>query len=241
MEGSVPRPPRYPLIGVPQHVIQRGNNRQPTFFTKDDLRFYRDCLKEAATNHHCEIHAYVLMTNHVHLLMTPHGTNAIAKVIQSLGRRYVQYINSTYQRSGTLWEGRYKASVIESEPYLLMCSRYVELNPVRSGMVADPADYPWSSYHCHALGKADPLITDHAAYLALGSTSEERHQAYRGLFRDQLVPAGLQEIRESLNQCRVLGSERFKDEIEAALSRRVRPAKAGRPKTKAESKAEIPV
>ena len=237
----MPRPPRYPLIGVPQHVIQRGNNRQPTFFTQDDFRFYRDCLTEAATHHHCEVHAYVLMTNHVHLLLTPRRAKAIAKVIQSLGRRYVQYINSTYQRSGTLWEGRYKASVVESETYLLLCSRYIELNPVRSKLVADPTEYPWSSYHWHALGKSDPLITDHAAYLGLGSTNEERHQAYRGLVRDQSDPARLQEIRDSLNQCRVLGSDRFKDEIEAALSRRVRPAKAGRPKTKVESKAEIPV
>jgi putative transposase len=221
--------------------MQRGNNRQPTFFIEDDFRFYRDCLKEAATDHHCEIHAYVLMTNHVHLLMTPHRANAIAKVIQSLGRRYVQYINSTYQRSGTLWEGRYKASVVESETYVLLCSRYIELNPVRSNLVTDPAEYPWSSYQWHALGKSDPLITDHPAYLALGHTDEERHEAYRGLFRDQVDPARLQEIRESLNQCRVLGSERFKDEIEAVLSRRVRPGKAGRPKTKVEPKVEIPV
>ncbi|MFQ5802395.1 MAG: transposase [Candidatus Methylomirabilales bacterium] len=237
----MPRPPRYPLIGVPQHVIQRGNNRQPTFFIEDDFRFYLECLKEAATTHPCEIHAYVLMTNHVHLLMTPRRANAIAKVIQSLGRRYVQYINSTYQRSGTLWEGRYKASVVESETYVLLCSRYIELNPVRSKLVADPAEYPWSSYHWHALGTSDPVITDHAAYLALGSTDEERHEAYRGLFRDQFNPARLQEIRESLNQCRVLGSERFKDEIEAVLSRRVRPGKVGRPKTNVEPKAEIPV
>lgn len=237
----MPRPPRYPLIDVPQHVTQRGNNRQPTFFADDDFRFYLECLKAATTSHNCEVHAYVLMTNHVHLLMTPCRTNAIAKVIQSLGRRYVQYINATYRRSGTLWEGRYKASVVESETYLLICSRYIEFNPVRSGLVADPAEYPWSSYHWHALGKRNPLITDHSAYLALGATHEERQQAYRGLFRDQLDPARLQEIREGLNQCRVLGSERFKDEIEALLSRRVRPRKAGRPRTRVEPKAEIPV
>lgn len=237
----MPRPPRYPLIGVPQHVIQRGNNRQPTFFAEDDFRFYLEALKAATTTHDCAVHAYVLMTNHVHLLMTPRRTDAIAKVIQSLGRRYVQYMNSTYQRSGTLWEGRYKACVVESEAYLLACSRYIELNPVRSKLVADPANYPWSSYHWHALGKSDPLITDHAVYLALGSTNEERRQAYCRLLRDHLDPARLQEIRESLNQCRVLGSERFKDQIEAILSRRVRPGKAGRPKTKLESKAEIPV
>ena len=237
----MPRPPRYPLIGVPQHVIQRGNNRQPTFFAEDDFRFYLECLKAAATTHDCEIHAYVLMTNHVHLLITPRRTNAIAKAIQSLGRRYVQYINAAYQRSGTLWEGRYKASVIESESYLLMCSRYIELNPVRSKLVANPAEYPWSSYHWHALGKSDPLLTDHAVYLALGRTNEERHEAYRELFHDPLDPARLQGLRESLNQCRVLGSERFKDEIEAALLRRVRPGKVGRPRTKVEPKAEIPV
>lgn len=241
MEGRVPRSPRYSLIGVPQHVIQRGNNRQPTFFVEDDFRFYLQCLKAATTAHDCDVHAYVLMTNHVHLLMTPRRTNAIGKVIQSLGRRYVRYINATYQRSGTLWEGRYKASVVESETYLLVCSRYIELNPVRSKLVADPADYPWSSYHWHALGKTNPLITDHSAYLALGRTHEERHQAYRGLVRDQVDPARLQEIRESVNQCRVLGSERFKDDIEAVLSRRVRPGKAGRPKIKPEPAAEIPV
>ena len=237
----MPRPPRYPLIGVPQHVIQRGNNRQATFFAEDNFRFYLECLKGAATTHDCAIHAYGLMTNHVHVLLTPHRANAIAKVIQSLGRRYVQYINATYRRSGTLWEGRYKASVVESERYLLLCSRYIELNPVRSGLVADPADYPWSSYPWHAFGKNNLLITDHRAYLALGGTTEERHQAYRELLRDQLDPARLQEIRESVNRCRVLGSERFKDEIEAALLRRVRPGKAGRPKRKVEPKGEIPV
>ena len=237
----MPCKPHFTLPGVPQDVIQRGNNRQPTFFTEDDFRFYLECLTAATTTHDCEVHAYVLMTNHVHLLMTPCRTNAIAKVVQSLGRRYVRYINATYRRSGTLWEGRYKASVVESETYLLVCSRYIELNPVRSKLVADPADYPWSSYRWHALGKSNPLITDHSAYLALGPTHEARHQAYWGLVRDRLDPAWLQEIRETVNQCRVLGSERFKDEIEALLSRRVRPGKAGRPKTRLEPKVEIPV
>jgi len=180
----MPRPPRYPLGGVPQHVIQRGNNRQPAFFHQDDFRFYLDCLGEAAAKHSCEIHAYVLMTNHVHLLMTPCQVNGVAKVMQSLGRRYVRHINSTYQRSGTLWEGRYKASLVESEIYLLTCSRYIELNPVRANLVTDPAEYSWSSYQWYALGKSDPLITDHAVYLELGRTDEERRKAYRELFHD---------------------------------------------------------
>lgn len=228
----MPRPPRYPLVSVPQHVTQRGNNRQATFFAEDDFRFYLECLREAAGKHGCEVHAYALMTNHAHILITPHQANGIAKVMQSIGRRYVQFINGTYHRSGTLWEGRYKASLVDAEAYLLTCSRYIELNPVRANLVTDPADYPWSSYQWHGLGKKDSVISDHPLYLALGRTDHERHATYRELFRDSLDQAILQEIRESGNQCRVLGSERFKNEIEAVLARRVRPGKLGRPKNK---------
>lgn len=226
----MPRPPRYPLPDVPQHVIQRGNNRQPVFFHADDYRCYVDCLTEAAAAQATAVHAYVLMTNHVHLLMTPRQANSIAKVVQSIGRRYVQYINTTYQRTGTLWEGRYKASLVEADQYLLACYRYIELNPVRAGMVQHPADYPWSSARWHACGQYDPLVTDHALYLALGRTPQERQIAYRALCRDRLEESVLHEIRATVNQCCVLGTERFKDALEAALSRRVRPGKAGRPR-----------
>lgn len=150
----MPRLLRYALPDVPQHIIQRGNNRQPVFFHADDYRFYLVCLQEAAATQGSAVHAYVLMTNHVHVLLTPRWPTSIAKVMQSLGRRYVQYINTTYHRTGTLWEGRYRASLVDAEPYLLACYRYIELNPVRAGMVQHPEEYPWSSYRWHALGQA---------------------------------------------------------------------------------------
>jgi putative transposase len=226
----MPRLPRYPVVDVPQHVIQRGHNCQPAFFRPDDYRVYLQCLHDAAAAYHTVIHAYVLMTNHVHMLMTPHQTDGLAKVMQSLGRRYVQYINMTYQRTGTLWEGRYRASLVEAEAYLLACYRYIELNPVRAGMVPEPAAYPWSSYRWHALGHLDAVITDHVLYLALGRTPPERQRAYQALFQGQIQPSLLQEIRTTLQQGRVLGTERFKDTIETALARRVRPGKVGRPR-----------
>jgi putative transposase len=132
------------------------------------------------------VHAYVLMTNHVHVLMTPYQPNSLAKVLQALGRRYVPYINATYQRTGTLWEGRYRASLVDADQYLFACYRYIELNPVRAGMVQDPAEYPWSSYQWHAYGQPDPVITDHALYLALGTTMQERQTAYRALFQHHI-------------------------------------------------------
>ncbi len=155
------RLPRFSLPGQPQHVIQRGNNRSIIFAADEDYIFFKDCLDEAAKRYGCDIHAYVLMTNHVHFLMTPYEGNSISKVLQSVGRRYVQYFNHAYQRTGTLWEGRYKAILIESECYLLTCCRYIELNPVRAAMVSDPGDYPWSSYCHHVRGEPDFLVRDH--------------------------------------------------------------------------------
>lgn len=228
---DMPRQPRYHLVGVPQHVIQRGNNRQATFFSDEDYQRYLADLKIASEQHQCEIHAYVLMTNHVHMLMTPKTKDGIAKTMQSLGRRYVSYINHTYGRTGTLWEGRYKAALIDSEHYLLSCYRYIEMNPVRAeGMAEHPGDYPWSSYSANALGQHNPLLVQHEQYLALGLDDNARQQAYRELFDSQLSAKDLTEIRDSLNQCRIWGSEHFKDQIEKSLSRRVRPGKAGRPK-----------
>ena len=226
----MPRLPRYPLPEVPQHVIQRGHNRHPVFFHEDDYRVYLTCLQDAVATYPSAVHAYVLMTNHVHLLVTPQQPESLAKVIQSIGRRYVHYINTTYQRTGTLWEGRYRASLVEAEPYLLACYRYIELNPVRAGMVQDPAAYPWSSYRWHALGHPDPVIREHALYLALGRTIQERHMAYRALCQEHLHASLLQEIRAAIYPGRVLGTERFKEAIETVLARRVRPGKAGRPR-----------
>jgi putative transposase len=223
------RLPRYILPGQPQHVIHRGNNRQAVFGGDDDYRFYRDCLGEASKKHQCDIHAYVLMTNHVHLLVTPQAEAGIGKMMQSVGRRYVQYFNHTYQRTGTLWEGRYRATLVDAERYLLRCYRYIELNPVRAERVNHPRDYPWSSYRCHADGYADPLVVDHNLYLALHRNAEERRKAYRALFRSRLDEQTLGEIRDTLNKGWVLGSERFKGDIAALGQRRVQPLPKGRP------------
>ena len=145
------RLPRFVLPGQPQHVIQRGNNRQDIFRAKGDYHYYLEKLGEVADKHQCDIHAYVLMTNHVHLLVTPHQENSIGKMMQTLGRYYVQYFNDRYQRTGTLWEGRYKATLIDTEQYLLTCMRYIELNPVRAkNMAKHASEYPWSSYRCNA-------------------------------------------------------------------------------------------
>ncbi len=173
---------RYFVEGQPQHLIQRGNNREPIFVVDGDYRFYLKCLQEAAERHGCAIHAYVLMTNHTHLLATPETESSLPKTMQSVGRRYVQYFNFTYSRTGTLWEGRYKATVVDSEAYLLTCMRYIELNPVRAGMVEDPSNYPWSSYGANALGAHDKLCTPHSLYKRIGRNADERQVGYRELF-----------------------------------------------------------
>jgi len=226
----MPRRPRLNLASVPLHVIQRGNNRQACFFAEEDYRFYLYWLKKGAEKYGCDIHAYVLMTNRVHLLLTPQAKTSASGLMQSLGRRYVQYVNRIYKRSGTLWEGRFKANLVNAEDYLLLCYRYIELNPVRAGMVQDPGAYPWSSYRSHGLGERDDLIRDHELYLALSSRAEERQRAYRNLFRSQLDEAALTEIRKAASGELVLGNERFRQEIEQALGKRVGPRKRGRHK-----------
>jgi putative transposase len=224
----MPRRPRLNLASVPLHVIQRGNNRQASFFAEEDYRVYLYWLRKGADKYGCDLHAYVLMTNHVHLLLTPHGKTSASGLMQSLGRRYVQYVNRIYKRSGTLWEGRFKASLVNAEEYLLLCYRYIELNPVRAGMVQDPGAYPWSSYRNHGLGERDELIRDHELYLALGAKADERQRVYRALFRSQLDEAALTEIRKAGSRELVLGNERFRQEIEEALGKRVEPRKRGR-------------
>ena len=224
------RLPRYVLPGQPQHVILRGNNRSIIFVAEEDYYFFIECLQKAAEQHGCAIHAYVLMTNHVHLLMTPEQEDSIGKALQSLGRRYVQYFNYTQKRTGTLWEGRYKATLIDSERYLLTCYRYIELNPVRANMVGHPREYPWSSYLSHAEGKFDKLITDHALYVSLGKKKMDRQAAYRALFKSHVSEEVLVAIRDATNKGWALGNERFMEKIASAVSRRVAPLPKGRPK-----------
>lgn len=233
----MPRRPRLHLPGFPLHVIQRGNNRSPCFFSDDDCAAYLDWLRCAALKQDCAIHAYVLMTNHVHLLVTPGRAGAVSTLMQSLGRRYVQYVNHTYRRSGTLWEGRFLASVVHAEAYLLKCMRYIELNPVRAGMVEQPGDFRWSSFRYNGLGRPNRMIKEHEIYSALGPDSETRRQAYRELFRAQLDDEVLAEIREASQAGTLLSGERFRKEVEIAQQRRLTRASRGRPRKVEEEKA----
>ena len=226
------RKPRFILPGVPQHVIQRGHNREPCFYAEDDYLRYRHDLQEAAEKNQASIHAYVLMTNHVHLLVTPCQPHSITHMMQDLGRKFVRYMNRTYQRTGSLWEGRFKASLVDSEAYLLTCMRYIEMNPVRAGMVAHPADYRWSSYGANATGQSDEMIRVHSVYQSLGVTRAQRQRAYSDLFRMLLDTEALDAVREALNQELVLGREDFKDKIETMIKRQTRPGQSGRPRVK---------
>jgi putative transposase len=222
------RLPRFVVPDQPQHVIVRGNNRTEIFCAEADYRFYLEKLEIACDKHACKLHAYVLMTNHVHLLITPQEEQSIGKAMQMLGRYYVQYYNYVYQRTGTLWEGRYKATLIDSDAYLLTCMRYIELNPVRANMVAHPSGYLWSSYAYNALGQPNALVTPQIEYLRLGKTDEERQAAYRQLYKHHISESSMNEIREATNKAWALGNDRFKQRIQKQLERRVEPnAKGG--------------
>jgi putative transposase len=223
------RLPRYFVPGVPLHLIQRGNNRQVIFADDEDFAFFRDCLLDASRREGLAIHAYVFMTNHVHLLATPANETSAGRTLQSVGRRFVQYFNHRYGRTGTLWDGRYKSTVIDAESYMLTCSRYIELNPVCAGMVAHPRDYRWSSYRAHSEGEDDDLVSDHPLYLGLGSDAEARRAAYRQLFQTALGETQISEIRDATNKGWALGNDRFREQIEALSSRRASPRKPGRP------------
>ena len=225
----MPRKPRMYLPGVPCHVIQRGNNRQACFFSEQDYHFYLECLADACNRYGVTVAAHVLMTNHVHLLLTPEEHDGISRVMQSLGRRYVQYVNKAYCRCGTLWESRHRASLIDAEHYLLNCYRYIELNPVAAGMVKHPGEYPWSSYRHNAQGEASDLIVPHAIYLRLGGDSGERRHNYRELFSAALQKEDINAIRTAAHFSMPLGNDRFKRQIERALGRSIGHAKHGRP------------
>ncbi|MCE9568451.1 MAG: transposase [Rhodocyclales bacterium] len=226
----MPRRARLALPGVPFHLIQRGNNRQACFLADEDYRFYLDWLAEHAGKTGCHVHAYVLMTNHVHLLVSADRAEAPGALMKALGQRYVQYVNRVYRRSGTLWEGRFRSCPIEEEAYLLACQRYIELNPVRAEMVEHPADYRWSSYRANGQGEDNALIRPHSLYEALGLDAVTRQAAYRELFRYALEPGLIDQIRRATNGNFALGSERFAAAAAATLGRRVLPGKSGRPR-----------
>jgi len=216
--------------GYPLHVVQRGNDRRAIFLDDSDRIRYLDFLVEATERHECAVHCYVLMGNHVHLLMTPASAESLAATIQSVGIRYVRYFNTTYERTGGLWEGRYRASLVNTDNYLQACYRYIELNPVRANLVTNPADWPWSSHRLHAFGLPDRVVSIHNYYADLGTSVQRRRSRYLNWFRDPLTEDELKNIRETTHQELVLGDDAFKQQLEARLSRPVRPARRGRKK-----------
>jgi putative transposase len=226
----MPRRPRLILPGIPLHIIQRGNNRQSCFYADEDYLFYLQWLQEYGRATGCSIHAYALMTNHVHLLLTPTGADSAGLLMKRLGQRYVQYVNRTYQRSGTLWEGRFRSCMAQEETYILACQRYIELNPVRAGIVDHPAEYRWSSYRANAQGESAPLLTPHPLYQALGDDPMARQLAYRELFRYELDPGLIDSIRQATNGNFALGTHQFTEQIADVLGRRATRGMPGRPR-----------
>lgn len=226
----MPRRFRIHLDGVPLHIVQRGHNREPCFFAEDDYRSYLHWLGEALTQCDCALHAYALMTNHVHLLLTPMKAELVPKLVISLGRRYVQYVNRRYRRTGTLWDSRYKSSLVQAETYLLACQRYIELNPVRALMVDDPGHYCWTSYRANALGRPDARLTPHPLYRALGRDGTERQAAYRALFDAHLGRTAVNDIRLALNQGQPVGNPKFYATIEQMTGVRREAKPRGRPR-----------
>lgn len=225
----MPRKKRFYQPGVPVHVFQRGHNKEPVFFDDQDYLAYLRFLKAAADDLGCLIHAYVLMTNHVHLLVTPQAENDISLLFQNIGRHFVPYINKTYRRRGSLWEGRHKGHILESEAYFLVCMRYIEMNPVRAAMVDHPGQYRWSSYAANAHGIDNAVLQPHALYLSLSDTCEMRQAAYRAGFDIEAQPDELELIRACLHSGTPLGSDRFKKTIESVVGGTVGFSKRGRP------------
>lgn len=224
------RSPRITIPAYPHHIIQRGNNRAATFFADDDYRFFLECLRQAKVKCRCRIYAYVLMTNHFHLLVEPAEVGDLGRFMQSVGRRYVRYVNKTYRRSGTLWEGRFKSAAVSRDEYLIACSRYVELNPVRAGLVAHPKDYRWSSYQHRALGMSDRLLDEDVWYAGLGTTERERQERYQQWVDSQIDEREWEEIRQATQRGRLIGRETFQKQVEAMTGRRLVGEARGRPK-----------
>jgi len=231
----MPRRSRCQIAGVPMHVIQRGNDRRACFHADSDRRLYLGLLRELCDLYECPVHAYVLMTNHVHLLATPEHSDSMSLVMKHLGQRFVQYVNRRYARTGSLWEGRFRSSMVDSSGYLLMCQRYIELNPVRAGMVSRPEEYPWSSHGANAFGRPSDLVVPRAEYLSLGEDDRERRHEYRRLFEKDLCESELAGIREAINGGFALGGRAFVESVEAKLHRRAIRGRPGRPVTRGRS------
>lgn len=220
---------RLVLPGYPHHVIQRGNNRQPIFGSKGDYETFLGLVEQSARKFEVSVHAYVLMSNHFHLLLTPQTGEGLPLMMQALGRSYVRHFNRTQQRSGTLWEGRYRSTLIQSERYLLACMAYIDLNPVRAGLVAQPGDYPWSSFAHYAGQRVDKLIAPHDLMWELGNTPFAREAAYA-----ELVGVGIKSnqqaaLTDSVLSGWALGDADFVADLQKRTNRRVAKGAAGRP------------
>jgi putative transposase len=226
----MPRRARLSLPGVTWHILQRGNNRADCFFADEDYQYYLAQLADLCTRFDCALHAYVLMSNHVHLLLTPNHADSAAQLMKNLGQRYVQYVNRTYRRSGTLWEGRFRSCLMQNKKYTLDCYRYIEANPVRKGIASRPQDHLWSSVHSNALGKQDTVLRPHQEYLDLGASEQERQNAYLKLLETPVDATTVQHIRSSTNSNFVLGDSSFQQEMSLKLKCRVTPGKKGRPR-----------
>jgi putative transposase len=224
----MPRKPRFYLPGVACHVVQRGVGGSPCFLNDTDHNHFLECLHEAAIDYGCQIHAYVLMPNHYHLLLTPQTRDSASRMMQSLGRRYVQLFNKEHGRHGTLWEGRYRASLVEDGEILLDCQRYIELNPVRAALVDKPGDHRWSSFQWHGLGRRCRVLTDHASFRRLGENSAERQLKYVGLV-ESAATTDTPTIRRSVNSGMPLGSRGFCRKVESELSMKLGYSRRGRP------------
>lgn len=222
----MPRTARVVLPGVAAHVIQRGHNRNACFRERTDYFVYLAHLRELARSVKCQVHAYCLMTNHVHLLLTPPDDDSLARFMRSLGQRYVQYFNRHHGRTGTLWEGRFRSCIVESASYVLACYRYIEMNPVRAEMAAGPDRYDWSSHRANAGSAVDPGLTPHSEYLALGLDADSRVGAYRDLFSQRTDSDA--EIRRATNGGYPLVGDRMKDQLKSRGAR-LEPGRNGRP------------
>ncbi|RDS84942.1 transposase [Dyella monticola] len=221
--------PRFDLACVSQHVIQRGHHGGACFFAPADYSCYLTHLLHATQRWECAVHAYVLMENHVHLLVTPSRVGTLGNVMQAISRNYVAYFNAKYQRMGALWDGRYKSCLVDAD-YLLTCQRYIELNPVRAGKAGESSGYPWSSYGCNGLGIDDAIVMPHARYVALGRSTEERMRAYRQLFAADIEPRVMRDIRMYIQQQRALGSPAFQAWVTSVVGRYAGARPAHRPR-----------
>ncbi len=225
----MPRSPRIDFPGLPQHLVVRGNDRKPIFFSDADRLYFLKCLGEAQARRRCNVHAFVLMSNHVHILATPNVESGLSRMMQDVGRAYVMHVNKLHRRTGGLYEGRFKSSIVETTRYFLACMRYIEMNPVRARLVPLPGSYEWSSYGQNITGDPTGLVTPHAEYLNLGRDAARRAQAYARLFEGSQSEEEIKALRLGATQGRAVGSEAFHQGLAQLLGRPVSFVPRGRP------------